>query len=167
MIKKKDDNKIAQSFSMFGDNNVQFKKYESLMPKNEYDHDKAETLAEAMTELVTINKRKKYLESLLHENKDLKPYLWSSMDGRVQAFHKIEDSHFTNILQFLASKGRSISKQLRAEAASRGIDVPEAYTAADEYFDALEYKVDLKGTYDRSVIEKLYNGDWSKCRYDK
>jgi hypothetical protein len=130
-----EDKAIAQSFSIFGDSNVQFKKYESLLPKNEYDHDKAEVLAEAMTELVTINKRKKHLESLLEANKDLKPYLWVDMTGRVQAFHSVDDGHLKNILSFLAVKGRPISKEVRAEAASRGIDVPEGYTSEDEYYD--------------------------------
>lgn len=130
-----EENTIAQSFSIFGDSNVQFKKYESLLPKNEYDHAKAETLADAMTELVTINKRKKHLESLLVANKELKPYLWVDMTGRVQAFHTIDDAHLKNILSFLAVKGRPISKEIRAEAASRGIEVPDNYTSEDEYYD--------------------------------
>lgn len=132
---KKSDNKIAQVFSMFGDDNVQFKKYESLIPKNEYDHEKAETLAEAMTELVAINKRKKFLESLRAENKELEPFLWHSMDGRVQALHKVDAGHFQSIINFLMLKGRSISKEVRAEAASRGVDVPENYTPDDEWGD--------------------------------
>lgn len=134
MATKAENNEIAQSFSMFGDANVQFKKYASLAPKNEYDHEKAETLAEAMTELVTINKRKAYLESLLVENKDLKPFLWASLDGKVQAIHAIDEAHFRNIIHFLVLKGRSISKEIRAEAAVRGVDIPENYTSDDESF---------------------------------
>ena len=57
MATKAENNEIAQSFSIFGDANVQFKKYDSLVPKNNYSYEKAETLAEAMTELDTINKR--------------------------------------------------------------------------------------------------------------
>jgi hypothetical protein len=106
-----------------------------LLPRNDYDHEKADVLAEAMTELVTINKRKKHLESLLEANKELKPYLWVDMTGRVQAFHSVDDSHFKNILNFLAVKGRPISKEIRAEAASRGIEVPDSYTSEDEYYD--------------------------------
>lgn len=125
---------ITQVFSIFGDANVHFKKYESLVPKNEYDHEKAETLAEAMTELVLVNNRKKFLESLLVENSKLKPYLWHSLDGKVQALHQIDDGHFRSIINFLIVKGRSISKELRAEAASRSIEIPENY-AGDEDFD--------------------------------
>lgn len=128
-------NEIAQSFSMFGDANVQFKKYESLVPKNEYDHEKAETLAEAMTELVQIKKRKNYLESLLAENRELQPFLWASLDGKVQALHAMDEGHFRNVINFLVLKGRSISKEIRAEAATRGVEVPESYTADDEYYD--------------------------------
>lgn len=128
----------AKVMAIFGENGFQFKKYESLQPKNEYDHKKAEALAEAMTELTAIKKRKKFLESLLEENKDLQPYLWASMDGRVQALHLIEDSHLKNILNFLANRGKHISKALRAEAASRGFEVPESYTAEDDMFDSDE-----------------------------
>lgn len=123
---------IPQVFSMFGDNNVQFKKYESLMPKNEYDREKAETLAEAMTELVQINKRKSFLESLMQENKDLKKYTWASNDGVVRAIHTIDEGHFRRILQNQVLNGRPLSKALRAEAASRGMEVPETYTSNDE-----------------------------------
>lgn len=133
MAKKEQNNEIAQSFSIFGSDNVQFKKYESLVPKNEYDREKAETLAEAMTELVQIKKRKKFLENLLTENRELQPFLWASMDGRVQALHTIDDGHFRNVINFLVIKGRTISKEIRAEAASRGIEVPENYTSDDEF----------------------------------
>lgn len=131
MVKK---NNIPQVYSIMGLPDVQFKKYDSLMPKNEYDHEKAETLAEAMTELVAINKRQKYLETLLVENQDLKPFLWTSLDGRVQAIHAIDDNHFRNIIQFLVLKGRSISKEVRAEAAVRGIEIPENYSSDEERF---------------------------------
>lgn len=134
MVKKQDDNTTA-GLTVFGMDNVQFKKYETLMPKNDYDREKAETLAEAMTELTAINKRKKYLETLLSENRDLKPYLWQSMDGKVQAIHAIDEGHFQNIIKLLAVKGRHISKEIRAEAAGRGIDIPENYTSDDELYD--------------------------------
>lgn len=136
----------AKVMAIFGENGFQFKKYESLQPKNEYDHEKAETLAEAMTELVTINKRKKFLESLLAENKKLKPFLWASMDGRVQALHAIDETHFKNIIHFLILKGRTISKEVRAEAAVRGIDIPEGYSADSERF--LDDDGDYDGDYD-------------------
>jgi phosphoribosylformylglycinamidine (FGAM) synthase-like enzyme len=125
-------NEITQVFSIFGDPNVQFKRYESLVPKNEYDREKAETLAEAMTELVTINNRKHFLESLLEENKALKPFLWKSMDGKVQALHKIDDGHFRSIINYLMVTRMVISKEVRAEAATRGVEVPANYVGDDE-----------------------------------
>jgi hypothetical protein len=121
-------NEITQVFSIFGDPNVQFKKYESLAPKNEYDHDKAETLAEAMTELATINNRKHFLESLLLEHRALKPFLWKSLDGKVQAIHAIDDGHFRSIVNYLMVTRRIISKEIRAEASSRGIEIPANYS---------------------------------------
>lgn len=123
---------IPAVYSIMGMDDVKFKKYESLLPKNDYDHEQAETLAEAMTELVAINKRKQYLEELLHSNRKLQKFLWTSVDGRVQALHAIEDAHFRNILQLLVLKGRPISRAVRAEAASRQIDIPENYTSDNE-----------------------------------
>lgn len=134
MAKKKDENQEA-GLTVFGMDNVTFKKYESLVPKNEYDREKAETLAEAMTELTAIKKRKTYLETLLTENHELKPYLWQDMSGKVQAIHAIDDGHFQNIIKLLAVKGRHISKEIRAEAAGRGIEVPDNYTSDEESYD--------------------------------
>lgn len=131
MSATEDENKAA-GLAIFGSSNVEFKKYESLLPKNDYDREKAEVLAEAMTELVTINKRKKFLESLLAENKKLKPYLWESIDGRVQAIHAIEPSHFENIIRYLVARGSKIPKEIRAEAAVRGVDIPENYSSDED-----------------------------------
>lgn len=140
MIKKKEDNKNTEAgLTVFGMDNVTFKKYESLQPKNDYDHEKAEVLAEAMTELVAIKKRKNYLEGLLKENRKLKPYLWTSLDGRVQALHAIDEGHFKNILTHIASRRMIIPKEIRAEAASRGIDIPESYTPECDDFDYDDY----------------------------
>jgi hypothetical protein len=141
-MSKKD---IPQVYSIMGMPDVQFKKYDSLMPKNDYDRDKAETLAEAMTELVAINKRKKYLETLLAENTELKPFLWTSLDGRVQALHTIDPGHFQNIIQFLIVKGRTISREVRAEATVRGVEIPEGYSTDEERFldDDYEDNIDF------------------------
>ena len=111
-----------------------FKDYKGLHRTYEYDKPKATLLAEAMTELVTLKKREKYLQGLLEENSNLKPFLWGSMDGRVQAIHDIPDDHLKNILLFLPRNGREIPKEIKAEALSRGFEVNEevnrkAYTA--------------------------------------
>lgn len=158
MAKKKDDNKEA-GLTIFGMGNVQFKKYESLMPKNDYDREKAETLAEAMTELIAIKKRKKYLETLLEENKTLKPFLWESLDGRVQALHAIDDSHFGRIISYLAVRGRAITKEIRAEAAIRGVEIPEDYTADGEGFDD---EGETITDYAMRKFASHYRQDWGK-----
>lgn len=113
---------------------IQFKDYRGLHRTYEYDKPKATLLAEAMTELVTLKKREKYLQNLLAENSNLKPFLWGSMDGRVQAIHDIPDDHLKNILKFLPANGREVPKEIKAEALSRGFEVsdevnPRAYTA--------------------------------------
>ena len=127
-----EENKKA-GLAIFGMENFRFKKYDSLEPKNEYDKEKVEELAEAMTELLTINKRRSYLERLLEENEELQPFLWTSMDGRVQALHNISDAHFNNIINYCVSRNRTIRPSIRAEAVSRGIEIPESYTSEDEY----------------------------------
>lgn len=113
---------------------VTFKDYKGLHKTYEYDKPKATLLAEAMTELVTIEKRRKYLQGLLDENMNLKPFLWGSMDGRVTAIHDLDDNHLKNIIKFLPANGREIPGEIKAEALSRGFEVPEdvnprAYTA--------------------------------------
>lgn len=100
------------------------KDYSGLEQTFEYDETKAELLAEAMTELMEIEARKQYLVSLLDTNKGLKRFLWQSQDGKVIAFHKIDDDYLVNILNYLYDNGRDISKPLIAEARKRKIAIP-------------------------------------------
>lgn len=105
-----------------------FKKYDGLNKTFVYDKAKAELLAEAMTERNILAKRMKYLEELAKDNADLSGFLWTTLQGECKALHKIEDDHLKNILTHIVQHGGVISPQIKAEALSRGFDIPESTT---------------------------------------
>lgn len=107
-------------------NELNFKDYKGLNKTNEYDKDKAELLSEAITEKLALEKRVKYLDTLIEENKDLTPFLWTTLKGECKPLHKITDSHLANILNHILGRNGMISPQIRAEAISRNIEVPDA-----------------------------------------
>lgn len=106
-------------------NELDFKDYSGLAPSNDYDHDKAELLAEAVTEKLILEKRLAYLNELVEENQELTPFLWTTLQGECKPLHKITDSHLKNIMTHLLKGGRSISKTIQAEARSRNIQIPD------------------------------------------
>lgn len=108
----------------------EYKKYEKLNKTFDYDREKAEVYAEAATELIEIRKREKYLKTLLEENSDLSPFMWTTLQGETKALHKLETSHLKNILKHIIDRGGAISPQIKAEAISRGLEVPEDATSA-------------------------------------
>lgn len=99
------------------------KNYSKLEEKFEYDKDVATELAEAMTELVEVERRAEYLRSVVKRHGKLKKFMWGSEDGRITALHDLEDSHLANILTYLSKHDREASPQLKAEARSRGMQV--------------------------------------------
>lgn len=107
---------------------MKFKKYDGLNKTFDYSKDKAELLAEAMTERITLEKRMKYLTELASDNKDLTAFLWTTLEGECKALHKIEDDHLKNILKHIVNHGGTISPQIKAEATSRGFEIPESNT---------------------------------------
>lgn len=107
-------------------NELDFKDYSGLNKTNEYDRKKAELLAEAMTERNTLVKRVAFLEDLLIENSDLKPFLWTTLEGVVKPLHKIDDDHLKNIMTHILNRGGTINAQIKAEAKSRGFTIPTA-----------------------------------------
>lgn len=113
------------------------KDYSKLFKKNDYDKGNAELLAEAMTERIELQKRIAYLEDLAKENSELTPYLWTTLEGKVIALHKLENDHLRNILKHLVQRGAPISPALKAEARSRSIEVPKdgEMTAAFRYLN--------------------------------
>lgn len=102
-----------------------YKDYSGLIKKNEYDREKAELLAEAITEKLELEKRVKYLDELISENQDLTVYLWTTLQGECKPLHKITDSHLKNIMGHLLNRGARINPQIKAEALSRNIPVPD------------------------------------------
>lgn len=103
---------------------TKFKDYSGLIKKNEYDKPKAELLAEAITERITLEKRITYLNDLIEENADLIAFLWTTLDGECKPLHKLTDSHLKNIMTHLLNRGHRITPTIKAEAMSRNIDVP-------------------------------------------
>lgn len=101
------------------------REYKLLNRAEVYDHAVAEELAEAMTERNMLAKRVAKLQEMIEENDELKQFIWTTVDGKAIALHKLEDDHLTNILRHLYNRGVPISKPLKAEAAKRSIEVPE------------------------------------------
>jgi hypothetical protein len=99
------------------------KSYSKLEEKFEYDKELATELAEAMTELVEVQRRALYLQEVVKRHSKLKKFMWGSEDGRITAIHDLEDSHLANILTYLPKHDREVSPQLKAEARSRGMQV--------------------------------------------
>lgn len=99
------------------------KTYNKLEEKFEYDKEMATELAEAMTELVQVERRAEYLRNVVKRHGKLKKFMWGSEDGRITAIHDLEDSHLANILTYLPRHDREVSPQLKAEARSRGMQV--------------------------------------------
>lgn len=99
------------------------KSYNKLEEKFEYDKEMATELAEAMTELVEVERRAAYLREVVKRHGKLKKFMWGSEDGRITAIHDLEDSHLQNILTYLPRHDREIPPQIKAEARSRGLQV--------------------------------------------
>jgi len=107
---------------------AEFKDYKELNKTFDYDKKKAEVYAEAATELIEVRKREKYLTNLLIENKDLSPFIWTTATGEAKALHSLESDHLRNILKHIVDVGGVISAQIKAEALSRGFEIPEEST---------------------------------------
>lgn len=101
------------------------KQYKSLEKSNDYDHDKAEDYAEAVMELKSLNSRREYLQELLSDHSDLKEYMWTTKEGITLPLHKIEDEHLKNIMSYLIDSNKRIPAQIKSEARSRDIEVPD------------------------------------------
>jgi hypothetical protein len=109
------------------------KEYKKLNKVEQYDRDAAEELAEALNEIVQLERRVANLRELVEENKELHPFIWRTQKDVSIAIHKVEDDHLKNIMQHLVNTGRPISKAIRAEARSRGFDIPETSLIHDTY----------------------------------
>lgn len=120
------------------------KDYKKLNKYENYDKEAAEELAEAVMELNKINSRARYLEQLINDNKELKPFLWTTAEGVTLPLHKIEDDHLSNILSHLTNSLRDIPKSIIAEANRRGISIPA---------DRKQSVLDMYATKERFAID--------------
>ena len=100
------------------------KDYKKLDKADNYDSEAATELAEALNEAREVNARLNYLHEIINDNRELHAFIWTTAAGKAIAFRDIEDDHFVNILQHIVTGGRTISKNLKAEARRRGVDLP-------------------------------------------
>lgn len=128
------------------------KEYKKLKKKFDYDKERAEEYAEAATECYALKKRIVQLHSLMDENEDLEPFMWTTGAEVVKAHHQIDDDHLKNILEHLMSSGRKPSKELAAEMESRGLNVTEfsSYKNERSILEMLSMQEleDMRVTYD-------------------
>lgn len=101
-----------------------FKEYTKLNKFENYDKEAAEELAEAMNEARAIAIRLDQLQDIFKENTELHKFVWTTADGVSTAIHKLDDEHFTNILNYIVGANRKISKSLKAEARRRNVELP-------------------------------------------
>ena len=99
------------------------KTYSKLEEKFDYDKEQATELAEAMTELVQVERRAEYLRNVVKRHGKLKKFLHGTAEGQVIAVHDLGDDHLQNIIRKFEREDREISPQLKAEARSRSLAV--------------------------------------------
>lgn len=104
--------------------NPDIKKYAKLLGSVDYDKEAAEQLAAAINEAVELRQRAEQLEQIVHENDELKQFIWRTADGQAIAIHKVDDDHLQNIMLHLLRTGRAIPRGIRGEAMRRNLTIP-------------------------------------------
>lgn len=139
MVKKSQAKpKISQSLALGSDAP---KEYKLLNKVNDYDHDIANEVVEAMNEIAIIQGRVQFLQNLIDDHEKYQKFVWRTLEGINIAMHNLDDDHLLNIIKHLKDNGRSISKELRNEAISRGFAVPTFYTAnSNGKMDLIEWQ---------------------------
>lgn len=106
------------------DNNPDMKKYAKLLGTVDYDKEAAEQLADAINEIVELRQRADQLEQIVHENDELKQFIWRTAEGQAIAIHNIDNDHLQNIMLHLLRTGRPINRGIRGEAMRRNLTIP-------------------------------------------
>lgn len=99
-------------------------KYSKLLGNVAYDHEAAEQLADALNEIVALERRAAQLKQIVEENKELHQFVWRTTENNNIAIHSIKDDHLSNIMMHLLRNDRAISRAIRGEAISRGLTIP-------------------------------------------
>lgn len=136
MAKSQAKPKIAKSLELATNSP---KQYTLLNKVNDYDHEVANEVVEAMNEIAILHGRMQFLQNLVDEHKKYQKFVWKTLEGVHIAFHNLEDDHLLNIIKHLQGQGRSISKELRHEAVSRGFAVADVYKG-DGRMELLEWQ---------------------------
>lgn len=105
-------------------NDPDIKKYSKLLGTADYDHEAAEQLAEAVTEVTELERRASQLKQIINENHELQQFVWHTAAGQAIALHNIENEHLENIMLHLLRTGRPISRSIRGEALRRNLVIP-------------------------------------------
>jgi hypothetical protein len=128
------------------------KEYKLLNKVNEYDHDVVDELAEAMNEISMLQGRINTLQMLIDEHKKYHKFIWKTAEGICMPFHKIGTDHLSNILLHISGNGRTISKELRAEALSRGLSIPVTVFGRKFYDEFADELNGMRNRIDRGDI---------------
>lgn len=125
MVKKSQAKpKIAKSLALAANAP---KEYKLLNKVSDYDHDVVNEVVDAMNEIAVLQGRVQFLQNLVNDHKQYQKFIWKTLNGINIAFHNLEDDHLLNIIKHLQDQGRSISRELRNEAISRGFAVADTY----------------------------------------
>lgn len=112
--------------------------YKKLDKALEYDQEAAEEYASAANEARALAARLEYLQGIIEENSELSKVVWTTLDGRTIALHKVEDKHLANIMRHLLNGGRPISREIAAEARKRELPIPTGSRMLMPEFEDME-----------------------------
>lgn len=136
------------------------KEYPKLLKTIDYDVDAARELAEAMNERYALMQRVQELTQVIDENDELKPFVWTTADGKSAAHADLSTDHVANIMSWHVENGRTLSKQIISEARRRKLAVPRQPKKATTIQGlAFRYVRDMSLSRDRSLY--LDSGDIS------
>ncbi len=99
--------------------------YAKLKKLNSYDEEAVEELAELYKERRRLEDRLDHLNEIVVENKELKQYVWTTLEGDSIPLHKLETDHLVNIMQHILNRGGNISKAVKSEARKRDLEIPK------------------------------------------
>lgn len=100
-------------------------KYQKLLKVEKYDHDIVDELVEALNEITLLEAQVAQLKTLIEDNQELHKFVWKTSEGETLALHNIEDDHLIKIMKHLLKTGRAVSRSIRSEAMSRGLEIPK------------------------------------------
>lgn len=109
------------------------KEYKKLDKSLTEDKELLTELAEAMTERNAIKKRLAYLDTMIEENSEFIPAIWTTLNGTSLPIYSIPDDHLKNIGLFLAKRGSGNRRIYKELVARFGVQtLPEGISEDDD-----------------------------------